>query len=430
MRIATWNIRGLGSAEKKVVVKRLLKEEHIDLIGLVETKHKDITIWDVRKLWGLQNAEWVHSPAVNGSGGLVVTWNSDSFKEISSMVTQRWVYIFGKFLKENFACAVCVIYAPNNQRDRLELWNNLREFRQQLTSPLLLMGDLNEVMFMEERRNATQVTTGMIELRDWIQDMQLCDLPINQQFTWMRDNAASRLDRIMVTSEFIEKFQNMTVKCKERVLSDHFPLVLSTSEISWGPSPFRTLDGWLEEPKFMQIFQEEWIQLASMPFEQKIKAMKRPLRRWNKEVFGFVDDKITVIQSELSKLDAKEQGQPPIPADIYRRKALQAQMWLWIARKERFWKQMSRCKILNEGDRNTKYFHLIATMRRKKQMIEKVVVEGQEYTEMGSIRKAIVQHFKSHYSRKEVSRFDIRNLGLSRLSEELSQGLSEEVTKE
>jgi len=31
--------------------------------------------------------------------------------------------VFGKFLKENFACAVCVVYAPNSQRDRLELWN-------------------------------------------------------------------------------------------------------------------------------------------------------------------------------------------------------------------------------------------------------------------------------------------------------------------
>ena len=120
------------------------------------------------------------------------------------MVAQRWVCVFGKFLKKNFACAVCVVYAPNSQRDRLELWNTLREFRQQLTSPLLLMGDFNEVVLIEERRNASQLTTGMTEFRDLIQDMQMFDLPINQQFTWMRDNAASRLDRMMVTREFIE----------------------------------------------------------------------------------------------------------------------------------------------------------------------------------------------------------------------------------
>ena len=86
MRVATWNIRGLGTAEKKATVRRLLKDEHIDLLGLVETKHMDITIWDIRKMWGQQSTEWVHSPAVNGSGGLLVAWNSDSFKEVSSLV--------------------------------------------------------------------------------------------------------------------------------------------------------------------------------------------------------------------------------------------------------------------------------------------------------------------------------------------------------
>ena len=130
MKIAVWNIRGLGAVEKKVTVRRLLRDAHIDLIGLVKTKQMDISIWDIRKMWGYLNVEWIHSPAVNGSGGLLIAWHPDSFKEIKSLVAQRWICVFGKFLKENFTCAVCVVYAPNNQRERLELWNTLREFRQ------------------------------------------------------------------------------------------------------------------------------------------------------------------------------------------------------------------------------------------------------------------------------------------------------------
>ena len=48
MRIATWNVRGLGSENKKRMVKNLIREESIELIGLVETKHADFSKWDVR----------------------------------------------------------------------------------------------------------------------------------------------------------------------------------------------------------------------------------------------------------------------------------------------------------------------------------------------------------------------------------------------
>jgi len=180
------------------------------------------------------------------------------------------------------------------------------------------------------------MTVGMRDFGDFIQDLQLIDLDINQQFTWMRENAASKLDRIMVSREVVEKYQSLKAYCKERLLSDHFSVIMNTSCISWGPCPFRTLDTWLEEPKFLEIFKKEWIQLSHIPFEQKLKAMKKPLREWNKEVFGNIDMKLKVIQEELSKLDETEQFEQPKEIDVHRRRALQSQLWFWLARKERF----------------------------------------------------------------------------------------------
>jgi len=75
----------------------------------------------------------------------------------------------------------------------------------------------------------------------------------------MRRNAVSRLDRILVTKEFVDKFHNLRVCCKWRMLSDHTPLVLFTSAIAWAPCPFRTLDIWLEEPQFLKVFKKEWV---------------------------------------------------------------------------------------------------------------------------------------------------------------------------
>jgi len=62
MRIAVWNIRGWGAEGKKSIVKNLIKEECIELMGLVETKHSEVLQWDMLKCWSRQDAEWVHIP--------------------------------------------------------------------------------------------------------------------------------------------------------------------------------------------------------------------------------------------------------------------------------------------------------------------------------------------------------------------------------
>ena len=112
------------------------------------------------------------------------------------------------------------------------MWDQLRALKQHLKLPLMLMGDFNEVLSLDEGKGAWQFTSSMRELGDLIQDLQLIDLEIEQKFTWMRKNAASRLDRILVTKEFVDKFQNIRVCCKSRMLSDHSPLVVFTSVIA------------------------------------------------------------------------------------------------------------------------------------------------------------------------------------------------------
>ena len=93
------------------------------------------------------------------------------------------------------------------------------------------MGDFNEALTPAERRGATHTTLSMRQLRDLVHDLQLIDVEINQQFTWLRKKAASRIDRMMVSKEFVEMFHNLRVNCKHRMLSDHYPLALSTKQI-------------------------------------------------------------------------------------------------------------------------------------------------------------------------------------------------------
>jgi len=104
-------------------------------------------------------------------------------------------------------------------------------------------------------------------------------MEINLKFTWIRRNAASRLDRMLIGADFMDKFSGIHAYCKERLLSDHYPIIMALHSVYWGPTPFRSLDCWLKEPSFVQVFRHEWMQMTGIPLDQKLKKMKAPLKK-------------------------------------------------------------------------------------------------------------------------------------------------------
>ena len=74
-------------------------------------------------------------------------------------------------------------------------------------------------------------TVSMRDLQESVQDLQLLDLQIDKQFTWMRRNSASRIDRILVGKEVIEVFPNTQASCGERVFSYHFSIIMASDQL-------------------------------------------------------------------------------------------------------------------------------------------------------------------------------------------------------
>ena len=47
MKIAVWNIRGIGSSSKKNMIRSLIREKAIDIIALVESKQNELSVHDI-----------------------------------------------------------------------------------------------------------------------------------------------------------------------------------------------------------------------------------------------------------------------------------------------------------------------------------------------------------------------------------------------
>jgi len=92
MKIGVWNVRGLGAQQKKTMVKNWIKNECLDFIGLVETKHVELSQWDILAIWGQQSHEWIHSPGIEGSGGVIVGYHLEMDFNMAKRVAVRRSY--------------------------------------------------------------------------------------------------------------------------------------------------------------------------------------------------------------------------------------------------------------------------------------------------------------------------------------------------
>lgn len=71
------------------------------------------------------------------------------------------------------------------------------------------------------------------------------------------------------------------------------------------------------------------------------------------------------------------------------------------------WKQRSRCRWLQQGDRNSRYFHAIASSRLRRNMILSLEDNGNQITDQNTIREIFLQSMKEIMgSSSDVLQFD------------------------
>ncbi|KAK9927793.1 hypothetical protein M0R45_024959 [Rubus argutus] len=248
----------------------------------------------------------------------------------------------------------------------------------------------------------------MSVFNDFINEANLCDPPLlNAKFTWsnMRDAAVwRRLDRFLFSADWEECFPNVRQCALTRVTSDHCPIELNTNSLKWGPGPFRVENMWLKHPSFKENF-TGWWETDSGPgwegfkFMNKLRGVKTKLKVWSKEVFGDVLMEKKSVEMKIKELDNKDEREG-LNAELKReRESLRNKFEELLFNEEMLWRQRAKIKWAKEGDSNTKFFHCLATGRRKINLIEKLVVEGGRVVEDAeSIELELIQYYKNLYS--------------------------------
>ena len=89
-------------------------------------------------------------------------------------------------------------------------------------------------------------------------------------------------------------------------------------------------------------------------------------------MFGNIDSLLKSTEEEFHDWDLKAESGSLVDEDIRRRREARSLVWKLSRDKERLWHQKSRMLWARNGDKNTRFFHNMASRRPRKNMLDSV----------------------------------------------------------
>ncbi|KAL5566576.1 hypothetical protein UlMin_029740 [Ulmus minor] len=227
-------------------------------------------------------------------------------------------------------------------------------------------GDFNVVRYCHEKSPPSRRTRSVRLFDELIRELELRDLPLhNASFTWsnFREEAVkSRLDRFLFTEEWGAGKNDIRQETGSRTCSDHVPIILDTSPVSWGPSPFRFENMWLEHSGFRQECEQWWRGIEVEGWEsyrmmEKLRALKNKIKAWNKEVFGDTRLIKKEVVEKIAGLDKKEETSQLDVGERELRVSLRNQVEELVFKEAVAWRQKMKFRWIKEWDYNSAMFH-------------------------------------------------------------------------
>ncbi|KAL0356484.1 UNVERIFIED_CONTAM: Transposon TX1 uncharacterized protein [Sesamum radiatum] len=131
--------------------------------------------------------------------------------------------------------------------------------------------------------------------------------------------------------------------------------------------------------------------------QQKLYRLKAALKKWNFEVFGNIFQNITKAEQNI-KIAEQAYDANPSEANLIAMNRATAELTFALSVEECYWKQKAACRWLEEGEKNTKYFHSLVKKKKRKSRIYEIQHNGETLTEPEEIKASVVEHFEQAFS--------------------------------
>ncbi|RVW88360.1 LINE-1 reverse transcriptase-like [Vitis vinifera] len=347
--------------------------------------------------------------AQGSAGGILVCWDKRSLELLEMEVGNFSISCRLKNVENEVVWIFTGVYGPCNRKEREMLWEELGAIRGIWDEPWCIGGDFNVTLSQRDRSRQGSLNGAMRRFAQVVDDLALIDLPLQGGvYSWSggRNNQTwARLDRFL------------------------------GGGMSRGPSPFRFENMWLKVDGFKELLREWWqggerVERASFRMAAKMKEMKEKIKVWNRDVFGRVEVNKSLALRQIEFWDRVESGRDLSERETDLKNEAKENFKKWALLEEAHWRQMSRELWLREGDKNTGFFHKMASAHWRNNFLDRIIINGEELVEEQEVREGIVKAFQ-HQPREEPGwRADLEGLHLKSLDHSEAEALEVPFTEE
>lgn len=366
-----WNVRGLNSDRRHSMVKDWINIQRPLFGAFLETHIQENNLRRIRN--AIPNGwEFFGNYEHHDSGRIIVVWDPSVrvfiYKSSAQAVT------CGIFLMaENVNYTVTFVYGFNKVAERLTLWEELvgiHDSTPVLNSPWVVLGDFNQIFRLSHYscyRNALIDSAGIDDMTSALQDAELFGCQAKgSPFTWWNNcdsnPISKRIDHALINHPWESHFPDSYADFLELKQSDHAPCLFRIPSVSRHQrKPFKFYHHITDHPEYSSVVSEAWANVVvegSHQFKlvRRMKLLKTDLRSLNKTHYSGITGRVKHQSAIVERLQTSllTQPDPATASEEHRERAI---LNVLLNAEHKFFRQRSRVRWADVGDRNTTFYH-------------------------------------------------------------------------
>jgi Reverse transcriptase (RNA-dependent DNA polymerase) len=369
-----------------------------------------------RQIFSRRYAKGICLPAHGTSGGIILTWKKSVFKCDGRILKENVITADLRLMMDDQIIRITGVYGPTTGTHRAEFLQQIREQKPMHDEPWMICGDFNLILRSQERSSGNMWPRDR-EFKNLINELYMMDIPLQgRKYTWSNGMAMAKLDRFLISPSWNDVFPAVTQKALPNITSDHCPLECQCSTTFPQANTFKFENYWLKLEDFRSLVQTTWEQkpMAESPHQlgQKLIDLRQAITIWRKGRMGDINKQEEVCKITIQWIERQVKQRTITPLEQLTKQLLKTRYEEISGIKETIWRQRAKRQWVKEGDKNTSYFHRVASVQKRQNYIQVLQQYGQNHSNHRQKARILFNYFRDLIGTDEQAQitYNLRNV--------------------